>query len=202
MDDVTYAVMPPDPEMIQVGDAIWQRPQWRGLVQRSVRPVGVVEVLVLPRHHHQVALVPDQRRTVGPFSECYGQPFHGRIHSRCLNGGADDSDPGRLEHGIERLREAGVPVMQDEFRSCPGLPSSMSRVRACWTTQDWTGCSVAPRTRTRRLPCSITARTYAFVPLSRSAVKSLALGSPAPGTTGTPPSQGRPSGAPGRSRRH
>jgi len=22
--------MPPDPEMIQVGDAIWQRPQWRG----------------------------------------------------------------------------------------------------------------------------------------------------------------------------
>ena len=37
--------------------------------------------------------------------------------------------------------------------------------------QDWTGCSVAPRTRTRRLPCSITVRTYTFVPLSRSAVK-------------------------------
>ena len=46
----------------------------------------------------------------------------------------------------------------------------MSRFRACWTTQDWTGCSVAPRTRTRRLPCSITARTCTFVPLSRSAV--------------------------------
>jgi hypothetical protein len=30
VDDATGAVMPPDPEMIQVGDAIWQRPQWRG----------------------------------------------------------------------------------------------------------------------------------------------------------------------------
>jgi hypothetical protein len=53
-------VMPPDPEMIQVGDVIWQRPQWRGLVQGAVRPVGVVEVLVLPQHPHQVAQVPDQ----------------------------------------------------------------------------------------------------------------------------------------------
>jgi hypothetical protein len=66
--------MPPDPEMIQVGDAA-----------------------VLP------------------------QPHHNRIHSRCLNGGADDPDPGRLEHGIERLREAGILVIQDELRSCPGL---------------------------------------------------------------------------------
>jgi hypothetical protein len=40
VDDATRAVMPPDPEMIQVGDAIWQRPQWRGLVQGSVGPVG------------------------------------------------------------------------------------------------------------------------------------------------------------------
>ena len=60
MDDATHTVMPPDPEMIQVGDAIWQRPQWRGLVEGAVRPVGVVEVLVLPQHHHQVAQVPDQ----------------------------------------------------------------------------------------------------------------------------------------------
>ncbi len=55
-----HAVVPPDAEMIQVCDAIWQRPQWRGLVQSAVRPVGVVEVLVLPQHHHQVVQVPDQ----------------------------------------------------------------------------------------------------------------------------------------------
>ena len=39
VDHATHAVMPPDPEVIQVGDAIWQRPQWRGLVQGAVRPV-------------------------------------------------------------------------------------------------------------------------------------------------------------------
>ena len=59
VDDVPHAVVAPDPEMIPVGDAIWQGPQWRGLVQGAVWPVGVVEVLVLPQHHHQVALVPD-----------------------------------------------------------------------------------------------------------------------------------------------
>ena len=57
------------------------------------------------------------------------------------------------------------------FARVPASPRSMSRFQACWMTQDWTGCSVAPRTRTRRLPCSITARTCTFVPLSRSAVK-------------------------------
>src|SRR5450756_215884 len=36
----------------------------------------------------------------------------------------------------------------------------MSRFLACATTQAWTGCPVAPRTRTRRVPCSITARTF------------------------------------------
>jgi hypothetical protein len=42
VDDATRAVIPLDLEMIQVGDAFWQRPQWRGLVQGTVRPVGVV----------------------------------------------------------------------------------------------------------------------------------------------------------------
>ena len=60
VDDTTRTVMPPDPEMIQVGDAIWQRPQRHCLDQGAVRQVGVAEVLVLPQHHHQVALVPDQ----------------------------------------------------------------------------------------------------------------------------------------------
>jgi len=31
-------VAPLDPELIQVGDAIGRRAQWRGLVQGSVRP--------------------------------------------------------------------------------------------------------------------------------------------------------------------
>ena len=121
VDDATRAVMPPDPEMIQVGNAIWQRPQWRGLVQRAMRPVGIVEVLVLPQHHHQVAQVPDQGPVQQLMPAAANPPLRDRIHSRCLNGGADDPAPGRLEYGIERLREAGVPVMQDELRSRPGI---------------------------------------------------------------------------------
>ena len=60
VDDATHAVMPPDPEMIQAGDAIWQRAERRGLVQGTVWPVRVAGVLVLAQDGHQVALVPDQ----------------------------------------------------------------------------------------------------------------------------------------------
>jgi hypothetical protein len=136
--------------MIQVGDAIWQGPQWRGLVQGAVRPVRVVEVLVLPQHHHHVARVPGQGPVQQLTPAAANSSLRDRIHSRCLNGGADDPDPGRLEHGIERLRKAGVAVMGMNFARAAASPRSMSRFRACWTTQDWTGCCVAPRTRTRR----------------------------------------------------
>ncbi len=50
-------------------------------------------------------------------------------------------------------------------------PRSMRRLRACWAVHCPVGCRVTPRTRTRRVPCSITARTQAWVPLSRPAVK-------------------------------
>lgn len=47
--------------MVRVGDAIGRRgAQWRGLLQGTVRPVRVVELLVLSHHDHQVPLVPDQ----------------------------------------------------------------------------------------------------------------------------------------------
>jgi len=93
-----------------------------------MRPVRVVEVLVLPQHHHQVALVPDQGPVQQLTPAAANPPLHDRIHSRCLNGGADDPAPGRLEHGIERLREAGVRVMQDELRSCAGIPQVHEQV--------------------------------------------------------------------------
>jgi hypothetical protein len=47
MNHAPGAVTPPDPEQIQTGDAVGQRAQGRGLLEGSVRPVGVVEVLVL-----------------------------------------------------------------------------------------------------------------------------------------------------------
>jgi hypothetical protein len=45
--DTSGAVAPPDAEVVQVGDAIRQRAEWRGLAQGAVWPVRVVEVLVL-----------------------------------------------------------------------------------------------------------------------------------------------------------
>jgi hypothetical protein len=40
VDDATRTVKPLDPEVVQVGDAIWQGPQWCGLAQRTVRTHG------------------------------------------------------------------------------------------------------------------------------------------------------------------
>jgi predicted CoA-binding protein len=48
----------------------------------------------------------------------------------------------------------------------PAWCRSMARLRAAWVTQAVVGCAVAPRTRMRRVACSMTARTYRLVPVS------------------------------------
>src|SRR5689334_13276018 len=58
MDHASGAVTPLDAEVVQAGDAIGQRAERRGLVQGSVWPVRVVEVLVFAQDCHQVPLVP------------------------------------------------------------------------------------------------------------------------------------------------
>jgi hypothetical protein len=45
MDHASGALAPEATEAVQVGDASWQRAQWRGLVQGVVRLMGVVKVL-------------------------------------------------------------------------------------------------------------------------------------------------------------
>src|ERR1700747_1777590 len=55
MNHATSAVTPPDPELVQAGDTVGQRAERCGLLQGSVRPVRVVEILVFPQHDHQVA---------------------------------------------------------------------------------------------------------------------------------------------------
>src|SRR5690349_15626110 len=54
------AVTPLDLETVQVGDAVGQRPERRGLAEGAVGPVGVVEILVLAQDGYQVPLIPDQ----------------------------------------------------------------------------------------------------------------------------------------------
>ena len=60
MNHASGAVAALDPELIEVGDAIGQRAQRRGLLQGAVRPVGVVEGLVVAQDDHQMPLVPYQ----------------------------------------------------------------------------------------------------------------------------------------------
>ena len=42
VEDSASTVTPPDPEMIQISNAVGQGAERRGLVQGAVRPVGVV----------------------------------------------------------------------------------------------------------------------------------------------------------------
>jgi len=79
MNNAADAVTPLNPEMIQVGDAVEQRAQWRGLLEGSVRPVGIVKVLVHPQHHHQVTLVQDQGPVQQLTSAAANPPLHDRI---------------------------------------------------------------------------------------------------------------------------
>ena len=73
MNHATGAVAPPDQEMVQVGHAIWQRAERRGLIQGSVRPVVVLEVFVLAQNGHQESLIPDQG-PVQQFSAAVADP--------------------------------------------------------------------------------------------------------------------------------
>jgi hypothetical protein len=58
MNHAPGAVAALDPEVIQVGVAVGQRTQRCGLLEGAVRPVGVIEVLLLAQDGHQVPLVP------------------------------------------------------------------------------------------------------------------------------------------------
>jgi hypothetical protein len=86
MNHASGVVTPLDPELIQVGDAVGQRAQRRGLLESAVRPVGVIEVLLLAQDGHQVPLVPYQ----GPVEQlppaAADPALHDRIHSSRLNG--------------------------------------------------------------------------------------------------------------------
>jgi hypothetical protein len=76
MNHVPCTVPPPDPELIQAGDVVGQRAQRCGLFQGSVRPVGVVKVLIFAQHGHQVPLVPDQGAVQQLTPAAADPPFH------------------------------------------------------------------------------------------------------------------------------
>jgi hypothetical protein len=82
MNHVSGAVAPEEAEVVQVGDAIGQRAKRRGLVQGAVRPVRVIEILVLTQHCHQVPLVPDQGPVQQLTPTAADPAFHDRVAPR------------------------------------------------------------------------------------------------------------------------
>ncbi len=99
MSHAACAVGSLNPDPVRVGDVAGQPAQRRGLLQGSVRPVGVVEVLILPQHGHKVALVPYQAPVEQFAAAAADPPFHDRVHSGRLDGGADDPGPSRRGAG-------------------------------------------------------------------------------------------------------
>jgi hypothetical protein len=67
-----------------------------------VRPVGVVEVLVLAQHDHQVPLIPHQGPVQQLAAAAADPPFHDRIHPRRLNRSTDYPGASGTEDLIER----------------------------------------------------------------------------------------------------
>jgi hypothetical protein len=55
MNHASGAVAPPEAEVAQIGDAIWQWAERRGLVQGAMWPVRGAEDLALTQDHHQRA---------------------------------------------------------------------------------------------------------------------------------------------------
>ena len=79
MNHASGAVAALDPELIEVGDAIGQRAQRRGLLQGAVRPVGVAGGLVVAQDDHQMPLVPYQGAVQQLAPAAADPAFHDRV---------------------------------------------------------------------------------------------------------------------------
>jgi hypothetical protein len=105
-------------------------------------------------------LVPNEG-AVEEFASAAADPaFRDRVHARYTDTGEDDLDACVGEDGVEQGGELSIPVVWIRNRAeLPASSRSMTRFLAAWVTQEAVGCAVAPRTRIRRLACSITAST-------------------------------------------
>src|SRR5689334_2178785 len=117
-----------------------------------------------------MALIPDQG-AVEKLAAASADPAFGyRVHPGRPHVTEHGADPGTGEDRVERSRVVRAAVA-DHLTRCACSPRSMIRLRACWAVHSPVGCRVTPRMRMRLVACSMTARTWAWVPSSRSAVK-------------------------------
>ena len=136
--------------------------------------MGALPVVVLgvgPERTVEMAPTQDQRpvETLGP--DGLDDPFSVGVRVGSPDRGADDPDPLRAQHRVERAAELRVPV-PDEKRKAGDRPSSRSaRLRACWVTHAESGCTVDGLTWIRRLPSSMNTRTSSVRSQAVSTVK-------------------------------
>jgi hypothetical protein len=125
MNYASGAITALDPEMVQVGDAVGQRAERCCLFQGAVRPVGVVEVLVLAQHDHQVPLVPDQR-----------PPGTREVHQRYTGGTS----------GCRHPSTAQTMTSFTRFCCCLSDPEdgASAHTRTAWAGGALGECSAAP----------------------------------------------------------
>jgi len=101
MNHAAGAVTSLNPEPVKAGDVVGEPAQRRGLLQGAVRPVGVVEVFVLPQHGHKVPLVPYQGPVEQFAAAAADPPFHDRVHPGRPDGAQYGPEPGAGESRIE-----------------------------------------------------------------------------------------------------
>jgi hypothetical protein len=125
----------------------------------------------------QMVLVPGQC-AVQQFAAAGPYPaFHDRVRAGYLDAAGQDVDAGV---GQDRVEDAGilaVPVRIRYVTLQPASSRSIGRLRAAWPTRAAVGWAVAPRTRMRRLACSITVRMYIRAPVSVTAWRKSAASS-------------------------
>jgi hypothetical protein len=125
-----------------------------------MRPVDVVVGFEFAQSLLKVAGVPDQDLVQQLATAGQHPAFHDRVHARHSDAGQDDPDAGVVQNGVEARRTLPIAVRIRYLSAVPASSTSMTRFLAAWVTQSAVGWAVAPRTRIRRVVCSMTARMY------------------------------------------
>jgi hypothetical protein len=119
-----------------------------------------VEVaLVFAQGVQEVRLVSDERAIEQLMSAGLDPPFHDRVHSRDSDAAEHDRDAGVARMRSNRAGYLPSRSRRRYFTRHPASSMSMARLRAAWATHAAVGWAVTPRIRTRRVACSMTART-------------------------------------------
>ena len=129
------------------------------LLQRAMRAVCVVVVLILGQHVSELLFVENQHPVQALSTDGADPPLGVGVGLRRTRRTTQHRDAGISEHGIEAFGELRVSIADQEPETSARSPSAYMRLRACWVTHSPVGCRVTPRMWTLRVPTSRTKNT-------------------------------------------